>query len=86
MRIVKDVVGEKRKRRCRLSVVSALLRVAAASVSAQDILIRDATILTITHGKIEHGSILVRGGKIAAVGANDQVTAPANATVIDAAC
>ncbi|MEA2338368.1 MAG: hypothetical protein QOE82_2375 [Thermoanaerobaculia bacterium] len=57
----------------------------AATAKAQDIVIRDATILTVSHGKIEHGSILVRGGKIAAVGTNDQVTAPANATVIDAA-
>ncbi|MBV9067227.1 MAG: amidohydrolase family protein [Acidobacteria bacterium] len=57
----------------------------AASAFAQDIVIRDATILTVSHGKIEHGSILVHGGKIAAVGMNDQVTAPANATVIDAA-
>jgi imidazolonepropionase-like amidohydrolase len=57
----------------------------AQTSPSSDLVIRDATILTITHGKIEHGSILVRGGKIAAVGANDQVTAPANATVIDAA-
>ncbi|HEX3067283.1 MAG TPA: amidohydrolase [Thermoanaerobaculia bacterium] len=58
---------------------------AATALSAQDIVIRDTTILTITHGKIEHGSILIHGGKIAAVGANDRVTAPPNATVIDAA-
>jgi imidazolonepropionase-like amidohydrolase len=57
----------------------------AASASAQDLLIRDATILTVSHGRIEHGSILVQGGKIAAVGTNAQVTAPANAQVIDAA-
>jgi len=57
----------------------------AASAFAQDIVIRDATILTVSHGKIEHGSILVHGGKIAAVGTNAQVTAPANAQVIDAA-
>ncbi|HEX7679743.1 MAG TPA: hypothetical protein VF713_16555, partial [Thermoanaerobaculia bacterium] len=57
----------------------------ATVAPAQDIVIRDATILTITHGKIEHGSILVHGGKIAAVGTNAQVTAPAGAQVIDAA-
>jgi imidazolonepropionase-like amidohydrolase len=45
-------------------------------------LIKNATILTITHGTIEHGSILIRDGKIAAVGAD--VQAPAGATVIDA--
>ena len=43
--------------------------------------IKDATIITITHGRIEHGSILVRDGKIAAVGTD--VQAPAGAKVID---
>ena len=54
-----------------------------ATLFAEDILIRNATILTITNGTIINGSVLVRDGKIAAVGAN--VTAPANARVIDAA-
>src|ERR1700686_2676484 len=45
--------------------------------------IQNATILTVTHGTIEHGSILIRDGKIAAVGAD--VKAPEGATVIDAA-
>jgi len=43
---------------------------------------RNATILTVTKGTIQHGSILVRDGKIAAVGAN--VQAPSDATVVDA--
>jgi imidazolonepropionase-like amidohydrolase len=45
-------------------------------------LIKNATVITITHGRIEHGSILIRDGKIAEVGAN--VQAPAGAKVIDA--
>ncbi|MFP5245894.1 MAG: amidohydrolase family protein [Thermoanaerobaculia bacterium] len=45
-------------------------------------LIRNATILTITNGTIENGSVLIRGTKIAAVGRD--LTAPANARVIDA--
>ena len=32
------------------------------------ILIQNATILTVSHGIIEHGSILIKDGKIAAVG------------------
>ena len=44
--------------------------------------LKNATILTVTKGTIQHGSLLIRDGKIAAVGAN--VQAPANATVIDA--
>jgi imidazolonepropionase-like amidohydrolase len=47
--------------------------------------IRDATILTITNGKIEHGTVLIRGSKIAAVGPNASVTVPAGAQVIDGA-
>jgi imidazolonepropionase-like amidohydrolase len=52
---------------------------------AADLVIHDATLLTVTHGRIEHGSILVRNGKIAAVGTNAQVTIPAGARVIEAA-
>ncbi|HEY8551185.1 MAG TPA: amidohydrolase [Vicinamibacterales bacterium] len=44
--------------------------------------IRDATILTITNGTIEKGSILIRNGRIAAVG--PAVDVPAGAHVIDA--
>src|SRR5271155_2727898 len=46
------------------------------------IFIQNATVLTVTHGNIEHGSILIRDGKIAAVGAD--LKAPEGATVIDA--
>jgi imidazolonepropionase-like amidohydrolase len=44
--------------------------------------IRGATILTVTRGRIENGSILIRDGKIAAVGKT--VDVPPGATVIDA--
>src|SRR3954454_15209521 len=44
-------------------------------------LIRDATILTAAGPPIEHGSILLRDGKVAAVG--QTVNAPADAVVID---
>src|SRR5262245_1818242 len=47
------------------------------------ILIQNATILTVSHGTIEHGSILIRDGKIAEVGPS--VKAPRDAQVIDAA-
>jgi imidazolonepropionase-like amidohydrolase len=45
-------------------------------------LIKNATILTITKGTIQHGSILVRDGKIAEVGTS--IAVPAGANVIDA--
>jgi imidazolonepropionase-like amidohydrolase len=47
------------------------------------ILIQNATILTVSHGTIEHGSILIKDGKIAEVGKS--VNAPKDAQVIDAA-
>ena len=53
------------------------------SVFAQEeTLIKNATIMTASHGNIEGGSILIRNGKITAVGKN--VKASANAKVIDA--
>lgn len=57
----------------------------AALAQSNDFVVRDATILTVSHGRIEHGSIYVKGGKIAAVGTNDQVSAPSGVKVIDAA-
>jgi imidazolonepropionase-like amidohydrolase len=49
--------------------------------SARVTLIRNATILTVANGTIERGSVLIRDGRIAAVGA--AVDAPAGAEVID---
>jgi imidazolonepropionase-like amidohydrolase len=49
---------------------------------APTILIQNATILTVSHGNIEHGSILIRDGKIVEVGAS--IKAPKDAQVIDA--
>ena len=47
-----------------------------------DVVIKNAIVMTVTHGNITNGSIYLKDGKIAAVGAN--VNAPAGATVIDA--
>jgi imidazolonepropionase-like amidohydrolase len=55
---------------------------AALDVPAPVILIRNATILTVSHGTIDKGDILIKDGKIAAVGNN--VKAPSEAQVIDA--
>src|SRR5262245_21862659 len=43
--------------------------------------ITNATIMTASHGTIQRGTVLIRDGKIAAVGENVQV--PADAQVID---
>lgn len=54
---------------------------AAACVGAQTTLIRNATVLTVTKGTIQNGSVLIENSKIAAVGTN--VSAPADATIVD---
>jgi len=67
-------------------VLVALALLAHAPLEAQTpnvVFIQNATILTVTHGTIEHGSILIRDGKIAAVGTDSKP--PDGATVIDAA-
>ena len=54
-----------------------------AGESSAVILIQNATILSVTHGTIERGSILIRDGKIAEVGTS--VKAPKDAQIMDAA-
>src|SRR5579884_500740 len=60
-----------------------LLAAACAFVAhAQEvILIRDVTVHPVTSAVMEHGSVLIRDGKIADVGAN--LSAPSGARVID---
>src|SRR5690349_2117125 len=58
----------------------------ASAATAPDapsvILIQNATVMTVSHGTIEHGSVLIKDGKIAEVG--QSIKAPAGAQVIDA--
>src|SRR3954467_1101611 len=53
-----------------------------ATPKSNELVIKNATLLTVTHGKIQNGSIYVKDGKIVSFGAT--VNAPASATVIDA--
>lgn len=48
--------------------------------AAPETLIRNATVITVTHGTLQNTDVLMRNGKIAAVGKN--LSAP-NARVID---
>ncbi len=49
----------------------ALLQAQQASpTQTQDVLIKNAVVMTVTHGNIKNGSIYVKDGKIAAVGEN----------------
>jgi imidazolonepropionase-like amidohydrolase len=59
------------------------VRADAAESGATVVVIKDATILTVSHGTIARGSILIRDGKISEVG--QAVDVPDGALVIDAA-
>ena len=70
-----------------LAVVTAILVAALfASATAQDkpLALKGGKLLTITHGAIENGVIVMQGGKITAVGAANAVNVPSNAQIIDA--
>jgi imidazolonepropionase-like amidohydrolase len=65
----------------RRSVASTSIPPAAAKDS-RPVFISNATILTITHGTLQHGSILIRDGKIVELGKD--LKPPAGANIIDA--
>lgn len=73
--------------RSNLALHCVWLALAAASLAQtapaarQDVVIKNATVMTVTHGTIKNGSVYIKDGKIAAVG--ETVNAPASATVID---
>src|SRR5271170_4312031 len=54
----------------------------SAGAGHHEVVIKNATVMTVTHGNIANGSIYIKDGKIAAVGEN--VNTPPGATVIDA--
>ena len=62
--------------------ICACISISCAANAPHDVLIKNAIVMTVTHGNITNGSIYLKDGKIAAVGAN--VSAPADAMVIDA--
>ena len=63
---------------------SRALLVATFAYGENVTVIRNATVLTITNGVIDHGTVVLRGSKIAAVGPDSSVAAPSGAKVIDA--
>ena len=63
--------------------VNAAPTAAIPAAAPGETLIRNATIMTASHGTIVNGSILVRDGKIAEIGPNVKARDP-NARVIDA--
>ena len=65
-----------------LALMTSLAAAQTASSTHNEVLIKNAVVMTVTHGNIANGSVYVKDGKIVAVGAN--VSAPSSATVIDA--
>jgi imidazolonepropionase-like amidohydrolase len=63
-----------------LLILAAIILV-APSVWAQDIALKGGTILTITNGTIENGTIVIQGGKITAIGKDVKI--PNGIRVID---
>jgi imidazolonepropionase-like amidohydrolase len=70
------------KRTILFFLLTLTLGVIGQAQNSDEILIKNATVMTASHGTIEGGSILIRNGKIVAVGKD--VKAGANAKVIDA--
>ena len=66
-----------------LMPTSAVCAPDASAVASRPIVIQGATILTMTHGTIANGTVVIEDGKIAAVGA--KVATPPGAQVINAA-
>jgi imidazolonepropionase-like amidohydrolase len=56
---------------------------APSNSNPRDVVIQNATVMTVTHGTIPNGMVWIHNGKIAGVGAS--VNAPAGALTIDAA-
>src|SRR5258708_469459 len=69
----------------RLSLVVglALLLPVFAFSQSRPVVLKGGKLLTITHGTIENGVVVMKDGKIAAVGAAGSVNVPGDAQVID---
>jgi imidazolonepropionase-like amidohydrolase len=78
------VVGMKNVgRRSSLVVGVSLLTLVSASAQQKPVVLRDGKLLTVSHGVIEHGIVIMENGKIAAVGAEGSTAIPKDARVID---
>ena len=67
---------------CLVACATPLEAQAAAKAAVAPVLIKNATVMTVTKGTLANTDVLLRDGKIAQIGKN--LTAPAGATTIDA--
>jgi imidazolonepropionase-like amidohydrolase len=65
-----------------LTLLLMLLLTLPAQAQTIPVALKNGKLLTITHGTIQNGTVIMQGGKITAIGAN--VSIPANAQIIDA--
>ena len=71
---------------CRVAAafaVAALFACSPVSAQTKAVVLKGGKVLTITHGVIENGVVVMENGKISAVGAGASVKVPAGAQVID---
>ncbi len=66
-----------------LTICFSILGGIGAAQQSKSIVLRGGKLLTVSHGTIENGVLVMEGGKIAALGAVSSVTIPRNARVID---
>ena len=81
-----SVPGSQFSARCRfLASLGMTILIVIGSAVAQDkpVVLKGGKLLTVTHGVIESGVIVMQGGKITAVGAASSVNVPSAAQVID---
>jgi len=67
-----------------LILISLLILSAQAFTQDKPVALKGGKLLTVTHGVIENGVIVMQGGKITAVGAASSVNIPGGAQLIDA--
>ena len=65
-----------------ITIASSFASGQSTGTAHHDLVIRNATVMTVTHGNIKNGAIYIKDGKIAAVG--EHVSAPAGTAEIDA--
>jgi imidazolonepropionase-like amidohydrolase len=70
-------------RRSSLFVGLGLLTVVSAFAQQKPVVLRGAKLLTVSHGVIEHGVLVMENGRIAAVGVEGSTAVPKDARVID---
>jgi imidazolonepropionase-like amidohydrolase len=81
-----SAISRQRSTKCRFLAplgITILIVMGWAAAQEKPVVLKGGKLLTITHGVIENGTLVMQGGKIAAVGASDSVTVPGGAQIVD---